>query len=143
MAAAWDAWSAHIPNWLTFPVMLVAGGFRIYDGRWQFLLAWVVIFFLWQANVVGGGDAKLLMGLFALFPEPLFLLVFAAVGLVVRIPLVVRKYWGQRPSELLASAGDRLRTGRFTPSREELREHGRSYAWTYCLPGAVYLWLLW
>ena len=142
-AAVWDARRARIPNWLTLPAMLAAAGYRIYEGRWQFLMSWLFIFLLWRANVVGGGDAKLLMGLFALFPEPLFLLVFAVLGLVARILLVARKYWGRKPSELLASASGRLRTGRFMPSHDELRTQGRSYAWTYCLPGVIYLWLLW
>ena len=142
-AAVWDAWRARIPNWLTLPAMLAAAGYRIYEGHWQFLMSWLFIFLLWRVNVVGGGDAKLLMGLFALFPEPLFLLVFAVLGLVARILLVARKYWGRKPSELLASASGRLRTGRFMPSHDELRTQGRSYAWTYCLPGVIYLWLLW
>ena len=140
MVAIWDARNARIPNWLTFPIMLVAGGYRLYEGRWHFAWAWVVIFLLWQLNVLGGGDAKLLMGLVALFPEPLFLLVFAMVGLTVRVPLIVRKYWGRRPLDLMASVINRLRGGRFVPSRAELQKHGHSYAWTYCLPGVIYLW---
>ena len=142
-AAVWDARYRRIPNLLTLPIMLVAGSFRIYEGRWHFLIAWAALYLLWRSNVVGGGDAKLLMGLFALFLEPQFLLLFAVVGLVARIPFMLRKYWRRRPSELLASASERLRMGQLVPSGEELREHGRSNAWTYCLPGVIYLWLLW
>jgi Flp pilus assembly protein protease CpaA len=103
----------------------------------------VALYLLWRSNVVGGGDAKLMMGLFALFPEPQFLLLFAVVGLAVRMPFMLRKYWRRKPSDLLAGASERLRTGQLVPSGEELQERGRSYAWMYCLPGVIYLWLLW
>ncbi len=138
-----DLRTATIPNWLTLPVMAVAGGWRLYQGHWHVLLIWAMLYLVWRVNIVGGGDAKLLMGLFALFPTLDFAFAFAAMVLVLSVPLVVVRYRGKCPADIIYGIVDRVQTGRLLPTREELEERGRPYAWTFCLPGAIYLWLLW
>jgi len=139
----WDRRRAIIPNWLTLPVMLAAGGVRLYQGHLYVLAIWVLLYLIWRVNIVGGGDAKLLMGLFALFPTYEFALLFSILVLVVSVPMIIARHWGKRPSDLAAALADRIGEGRFLPTREELETKGRQYAWTFCLPGVVYLWWLW
>jgi len=141
--ALWDLRTATIPNWLTLPVMAAAGGWRLYQGRWYVLLIWAMLYLVWRVNIVGGGDAKLLMGLFALFPTLDFALAFAVMVLVLSMPLIVAGHWGKCPADIIWAIVDRVQAGRLLPTRKELEEHGRPYAWTFCLPGAIYLWLLW
>ena len=141
--AAWDWRRALIPNWLTLPVMLAAGGVRLYQGHLYVLVLWVLLYLIWRVNIVGGGDAKLLMGLFALFPTYEFALLFSILMLAVSVPLIIARHWGKRPSDLAAAVTDRIGQGRFLPTREELEVRGKQYAWTFCLPGIVYLWGFW
>jgi Flp pilus assembly protein protease CpaA len=132
-----------IPNWLTLPVAVIAGGLRAYQGTWSFLIAWVLVYLMWRVNVMGGGDAKLLMGLFALFPSYDFVIVFAVSVLAVSIPLIIIKHWGKTSSELVQGIANRLGRRNVLPTQEELKDQGRRYAWTFCLAGVVYAWLFW
>jgi len=63
--------------------------------------------------------------------------------LITSVPYLVAKYRGHSLASVLKGATNRVRTGNAWPTRDELQERGRSLAWTYCLPGMVYLWLLW
>jgi len=149
VVSAWDARERRIPNALTLPAMLIALGWQVYlliaqgaGGLWSALIAWLILFLLWQAHVIGGGDAKVLMALVAMFPTLQFLLLFSLVKLVVTIPLLVKKYWGQRPADLLGQARERVSSARILPDEQELQTLGQSNCWTYCLPGIIYLWWL-
>jgi Flp pilus assembly protein protease CpaA len=106
------------------------------------LVAWTIIFGAWKLNIMGGGDAKLTMVLFALFPTYNFVLTFCLVALAALLPLLVLQHWGKRPFEALGEIAFRLQTGLF-PTRQELERKGKQYAWVFCLPGVIYLWLLW
>ena len=141
--AIWDIRSARIPNWLTFPVMLTVGAWRLYQQVWIILPIWVVLYLIWRVNILGGGDAKLLMGLFALFPTYEFALVFSVVVLAVSLVLLMRKYWRRRPAEMAYGVAQRFHAGQIFPTQEELQSEGKQYAWTFCLPGLIYLWWLW
>lgn len=103
---------------------------------------WALLFLLWELNIIGGGDAKLLMGLFALFPTGDFVLVFSTLVLVLSLPYLIAKYWRQNPVGAVQMIAFRVLKGLF-PTREELEREGRPLAWTYCVPGVVYLWWLW
>ena len=103
---------------------------RLYQGRLYVLAIWVLLYLIWRMNIMGGGDAKLLMGLFALFPTYEFALIFSVLVLAALTPTMIVRHWGKRPSDLL-------------PTQEELRTKGQQYAWVFCLPGVVYLWWLW
>lgn len=139
----WDRRTSIIPNWLTLPVMLAAGGTRLYQGYLHVLAIWVLLYLVWRVNIVGGGDAKLLMGLFALFPTLEFILLFSILVLAVSVPMIIARHWGKRPIDLAAAVANRIGRGRFLPTREELETKGQQYAWTFCLPGVVYLWWFW
>jgi len=141
--AVWDRRRGIIPNWLTLPVMLAVGGVRLYQGQPLVLAIWVVLYLIWRVNIMGGGDAKLLMGLFALFPTYEFALIFSVLVLIALTPAMIVRHWGRRPIDLLAGVVGRLRQGRLLPTQEELRTQGKQYAWVFCLPGVIYLWWLW
>ena len=106
-------------------------------------IAWIAIFVLWNLHFMGGGDAKLLMGMVAVFARPEFLLVLALGILAVGVPLIFLTYRQTRLGALLRGALGRVLTGRFLPTEEELAERGKPYAWLFCLPGVIYAWLLW
>lgn len=142
-AAFWDWRTGLVPNWLTMPVVLIAGAVRLYQGTWIILPIWVLLFLIWRGHIVGGGDAKLLMGLFALFPTQQFAILFGVMVLAVSIPLMVLKHWNGSPLRVLQSIAKTLSAGSPLPSQEDLEVHGRRYAWTFCLPGLVYLWGFW
>ena len=162
-----DLRTSRIPNALTLPVMLGVGAFRLAQTLHALLpasirpdlpaalagptlalarpamvwLSWVVIFGLWAANVMRGGDAKLLMALFAIWPTPEFLFWFAVLVVALGLPALAWSHRRQSAGALVASATQRLLTGRVLPSAEDLQKHGRPYAWLFCVAGAIYLWL--
>ena len=106
-------------------------------------LAWGFCFALWELHVIGGGDAKTLMSLFALFPNIDFAVFLAVAVLVLSLPLLLLKLRRRRPRDFLQTLGKRLEEGSFFPTQRELEEEGRPYAWTFCLPGVIYFWCLW
>lgn len=150
VVSIWDLRERRIPNWLVMPVMLAALGWQAYTSVTHktteivfVLIAWVVVFLLWQVGVWGGGDAKLLMGLLAMFPNQSFLFLFCLCVLVVTLPLMLAKLaarlWRRFKHHNEAQDGERES---IWPSRDKLRDKGRAYAWAFALPGVIYVWLL-
>jgi len=150
VVSIWDLRERRIPNWLVMPVMLVALGWQIYSSAAHHtrdvvfvLVAWVVVFLLWQVGVWGGGDAKLLMGLMAMFPTQSFLLLFCLCVRAVTLPVLLVKVavglWRRLRHEANSPGEPRER---IWPSRDKLRDKGRAYAWAFALPGVIYVWLL-
>jgi Flp pilus assembly protein protease CpaA len=142
LVAVWDWRTGLIPNWLVLPAVALTGGYRLYQGNWYVVLIWAVLFLIWRVHIIGGGDAKLLMGLFALFPTLQFALLFGGLVLAVSVPLIVIRHWSRQPGKILESIAKTMRSGNPLPSREDLEKHGQRYAWTLCLPGIVYAWWL-
>lgn len=132
-----------MPNWLTVPVMFITAGARLYQGQWHILLVWALVFLIWLLHIMGGGDAKLLMGLFALFPTREFFLLFGTVVIAILVVILLRKYWGQSPRALLRSVVERLEANQALPTEDELEKKGQRYAWVFCVPGIIYLWFFW
>jgi Flp pilus assembly protein protease CpaA len=144
-----DHRTARIPNWLVAPVMLGVGGIRLVQavlGEWRLLflfLAWAIIFVLWMLHFMGGGDAKFLMGLFALFPTDEWVAVLALFLLILTVPLFLWELRGRSFGEIRQSLQGRLITGQVLPTEQELQVRGRQYAWTFAVPGIIYTWLYW
>ncbi|MFN2250845.1 MAG: prepilin peptidase [Anaerolineae bacterium] len=147
--AVMDHWSGRIPNWMTAPVFLGVGLFRIYQGftvsptYFLLLVAWAGIFVLWMLHFIGGGDAKFLMGIYALFPNMEFTTVLALILLLTTVPLFIMEMRGRRAGEVRDSAYRRVVTGQVLPTESELHERGRRYAWTFALPGIIYTLIYW
>lgn len=151
-----DHMSGRIPNRLTAPIFLGVGLYRLVEGvlhqggkGWLqvvgLLVAWAVLFGMWTLHFIGGGDAKFLMALFALFPTVEFLAVLAFGLLVIMIFVLGFEALRQRPSlrGTLESWRARLLTGQLLPTEAELQTRGRRYAWTFALPALAYAWIYW
>jgi len=107
------------------------------------IIAWAFCFLLWSLHILGGGDAKTLMAILALFPSTDFVLFLAVAMLVLSLPLLWLKMRGRQLGDILSRLAGRVRSGSLLPTQHELETEGRPYAWTFCLPGVLYLWLLW
>lgn len=151
-----DHMSGRIPNRLTAPIFLGVGLYRLVEGALHLngkgwlqviglLVAWAVLFAMWNLHFIGGGDAKFLMALFALFPSVEFLAVLA-FGLLF-IMIFVLAYEGLRNRTSLRGSLEswraRLLTGQILPTEAELQTRGRRYAWTFALPAMAYAWIYW
>lgn len=106
----------------------------------SFLVFWFVIFFLWSLHFYGGGDAKLLMGLFGLMPDMRLLWIVSIVLVVTGIPFLAHKYWHTSPRAVASGVSQRIQNGTLLPTDEELNQ-GVPFAFAYCIAGAVYLWI--
>ena len=123
-----------IPNRLTLPVMVGVLGWQFCKTGWAALVIlafWIGIFTLWAAHLYGGGDAKLLMVLFALWPRTDFLLVEAGLSLLIGIPLLIWKYRGKPWPEAARSFQQAL----------EQKQGGYPWGAIYALGGIVFAWL--
>lgn len=133
-----DFKTRRVPNAVTYPLMLagIVRAVSIRDGI--FLLYWVVFFTLWTTRFMGGGDAKLLMGLFGLFPDFQLAWLVAASVLVTGLPYLAYKYrhqWRTIPRTLFW----RLLTRQLLPSPAEFEKDAVPYAFSFCLAGAAYV----
>ena len=148
--SVWDRLHRRVPNVLVLPAMFGALLLQVYASvarqEWDrilfILVAWTVVFMLWRLHVFGGGDAKLLMALFAFFPTLQFLVLFSVVVLVVSVPLLIHKYARRGLKTSLRSAGQRIAQGQILPTEEELQAQGSPHCWSLALPGVIYLWLV-
>jgi Flp pilus assembly protein protease CpaA len=147
MVSVWDRLTRRVPNWLVLPVMLAALVWQAYlqiTGRAYDLLfavtAWVVLFMLWRAHVFGGGDAKFLMALFAMFPKMQFLILFCIVVLATRVPMLVVKYARMGLPSLWRSLRRQPGDPQLLPTAERLVAEGQQHCWALALPGVIYLW---
>ncbi|MBI3943811.1 MAG: prepilin peptidase [Chloroflexi bacterium] len=139
----WDLRTGKIPNWLTLIPALGIGIWQLTQGVWYFPLIWVALFMIWRLGFIGGGDIKFLMGLFALFPTEHFFLRLAIMVIIISLPYLVRKYWGQNPIQLVQALLARLASDKVLPTREEFRIQARRFVFTWTIPGAIYLWFMW
>lgn len=147
------AWLDHrdgrIPNTLTAPFFLGIGALRLFEGlqgnwtRFLLLPVWAVIFGLWMLHFIGGGDAKFLMALYALFPNMEFTGVLAFILLILTIPLLSWELRGRTLGAMGRGMRDRVLTGQLLPTETDLHSRGRRYAWTFALPALVYVWVYW
>lgn len=107
----------------------------------SFLPYWLGIFLLWSVHFYGGGDAKLLMGLFGLWPDLQLLWITSGVLIAVGLPILIVKYWRNPIRSLTGRLSQRVITGNLLPTDDELNA-GLPFAFAYCLAGAIYLWML-
>ena len=133
--ALWDRVEQRIPNALVLPALGAVLVWRIYqairggtlDPRMGaslagMLVAWGVVLGLWRLHVSGGGDAKLLMVQFGLFPTSEFALLLAFVVVACGLPRIL------------------ARLGRAnTPA---LCSQRHPDAWMPALAGLLYVWWL-
>jgi len=138
-----------IPNTWVVPVWWAAGLWQLGHGRWWLLAAWAFLYVLWRLHIMGGGDAKLLMALIALFPSEQFVLVFSAgvvvLGLGILVCEAIRRAirLAQTAGEIPLALATVLAPSFQLPQPGDLDRHGRRSAWVFSLAAGVYLWLFW
>ena len=141
-----DLQEQRVPNLITYPLMLAAILRAVILRDPSFLLYRGALWLAWTARLMGAGDAKLLMGLFGLWPEIQLAYVVAAMILITGIPYLVYKYRRVLSSvagwrSALRGLGWRLFTLRLLPSADEFQNEAVPYAFSFCLAGAVDLFL--
>ncbi len=133
-----DLRTHRVPNGTTYPLMAVGIVRAVATHNVVFLFYWVLFLSLGTAHFMGGGDAKLLMGLFGLFPQIELGWLVAASILVTGLPYLAFKYrhqWRTIPRALFW----RLITLQLLPSQAEFEKEAVPYAFSFCLAGGVYL----
>ena len=147
-----------ISNRLTAPLFVGVGAFQLFyavtalrttggNDWWMrlvfIILAYSITFMLWTRHFIGGGDAKFLMALFALFPAMEWVVLLALLLLVIMLPLLLLEFRRRSPAQMWRGMRDRMITGQVLPTQADLEEHGRRYAWTFGIPAVVFTWLYW
>lgn len=95
------------------------------------LVAWLCAWAAWTLHLVGGADAKVLMTLAALFPDPALAALLAIAQVGWSVYHLVRRYRGQAIKVALAGVLSR-------PTEEELVSHGVPLLPAYAAAGAVF-----
>ena len=137
VAAPLLLFAAFTDQWWQLLIVLVANmsapSLPKYTADPAVTFAWLGVLALWRAHLFGGGDAKLLMILFGLYPTFELVTVLAVVSIAVSVPLLVWQYHRKHaPSQFRA----------MLPSAERLRREGKPLAFMYALAGVLYIWLL-
>jgi Flp pilus assembly protein protease CpaA len=103
VCAVYDARTWQVPNWLTLPALFLALAYRELCDPSTWLPAAAGLIFIvatWDAQFFRGGDAKVLMALWAVWPDPSFTVVLCATFpiyyLVSLLPRVASAATGRR-----------------------------------------------
>ena len=141
LAAAWDLRTLQVPNWLTLPALGGVLAWRLAHLDVSFLPFWVACLASWYVHALGGGDVKVLMVLFGLFPEVELAYTFLIGAAVVLALLVLwRRAQTGKLRAFFGSAGHRAMTLNFFPSAKDLQERGKPFTFVIALVGIVYIW---
>jgi Flp pilus assembly protein protease CpaA len=95
------------------------------------LVAWLCAWAAWTLPLVGGADAKVLMALVALFPDPALAALLAAAQIGWSLYHLVRRYRGQAIKVALAGVLSR-------PTEEDLTANGVPLLPAYAAAGAAF-----
>jgi Flp pilus assembly protein protease CpaA len=142
LAAVWDLRTRRVPNWLTLPLLVAVLAWRVARWDWAFVPYWCGCLAAWLLNSLGGGDVKLLMGLFGLFPRVemfYLLLVFAGIG--IGVVLVARHLRARSLRAWLISLAGRVVRLELFPSRSEMEAGAEPFTLLISLAGVAYVWV--
>ena len=102
------------------------------------LLGWLAAWLLWEFNVIGGADVKLMMLLVTVYPDPgmffLILLAKLVAGFIVPAAL-----YGRHVARRLFSAAFLVLAARQMPDRETLEREGLPAVFVYTMAGVAYV----
>jgi Flp pilus assembly protein protease CpaA len=107
LISLYDLKHRKVPNWVTLPLMLL-GFYVSFPGEPGIWIASVFIFSAWKFGFVGGGDAKLWIGLLwclSSFGEGMIIVMFAALMLTGIAQIVVRAFSQRRLAVGFQTAG--------------------------------------
>jgi Flp pilus assembly protein protease CpaA len=133
-----DTWLAAVPGLGALVIAWAAGTLSSQTTT----VAWMLALALSRAGIVGAGDAKLVMVLAGLFPDPgLGLSLLLAAGLTGVVVLVMRT--GRTAPALVWLAFCDMRRGRWPKPVAQDDALTIALAPALALGGALYLWLSW
>ncbi len=141
VAALCDLRTLHVPNWLTLPALVGVLGWQVCHFDLAFVPFWIGCLLAWHLNAVGGGDAKVLMVLFGLFPDATLVYVFLVVAGVALVALLGIRY--ARAGSLcvlvnrIICQASRLD---FFPTSEQMEMSGEPFTFFISLAGIAYIW---
>ena len=145
----WDLRTRRVPNGLTLPALGGVGIWRVWQAvegvrvrgeipqeLVSLLVYWAGTYILWALGAMGGGDAKLLMVLFGIFPTRQFLILLLGIsGGIMALALVWRYARRKRLRALLRGMMYRIALMKLFPSREEVEMDGEPTAFLFCIAG--------
>lgn len=150
VVGVWDLRTNRAPNFLTLPALglvLVWRAARMalaaHSGspalqELAFAPYWLGVWLLWSLGAMGGGDAKLLMVLFGIFPTGQFLALLLTVsGSIIALALMWRYSQQRRLGMFFKNMWMRARMGRFFPNRQQVEMEGEPTAFLFSLAGMV------
>lgn len=127
-----------IPAEVTVEILgvgMVFGLMRLARNDASALPFWMGTYVLWRTRLMGGGDAKLLMGVFGLWPDVALLRLIAALMLASGVLILVARYRLDAPRRL-AQNGASFVAHRFALPAGA---HEDAATWVYALAIALYV----
>ena len=103
---------------------------------------WLGFFALWQVGILGGGDAKLLLGAFGLWPDPALLWFVVGVTLARGLVFVAWRYRGQAVRRLAQVTAELAGQGFGVASAAAPIQATFAATWAYALAVGLYVWRL-
>ena len=102
------------------------------------LLGWLAAWLLWEFNVIGGADVKLMMLLVTVYPDPgmFFLILLAKLVAGFIVPAALH---GRLVAKRLFSAAFLVLAARQMPDRETLEREGLPAVFVYTMAGVAYV----
>lgn len=144
LVTVWDFKMQRVPNWLTMPLMATVLLWRVIHLDFQWAPYWLGCLALWLLNGLGGGDTKLLMVLFGIFPrmELLFLLLLFSI-VCLAVVLFVRYARVRGLSMWLKRMAYRFSLLSLFPSRAEMQMGAEPFTFILALASVAYIWVFW
>lgn len=150
-----------VPMEITYPLMLAGIVRAIVLSDPSFFLYWFALAIIYLCNVIGGGDVKLLMGMFGLFPHFEFFVVMEIVIIATHLPIVMYRHLHRAANRMFVKEictrihirAIEMMTGQTTtqelarqviaqrPSDVELSRRGDRLAIVFSFAGILYLFL--
>ena len=142
LAAGWDLRTRRVPNWLTLPLLVAVLAWRVARWDWAFVPYWCGCLAAWLLNSLGGGDVKLLMALFGLFPRvELFYLLLIVAGTGIGTVLFLRHARARSLGAWFRRLASRLSRLDLFPSRSEMEAGAEPFTLFISLAGIAYVWV--
>lgn len=141
LVSAWDLYQGRVPNFLTLPLMIALLGWRLIGLEIGFLFYWVGCYIFWSTGVIGGGDAKLLMILFGLFPQVSFFYTLIAIAGIMLVAVLLARYAKVKKTSLFFHRMSyRLSHLKLFPQKKELDIYGEPFTLFISFAGITYVW---
>jgi hypothetical protein len=131
-----DLWTGQVSKRWIYPIVVAGLVRNLVVAEFAFFPIWLLLLFLYSLNIAGGADVKLLMGLFALWPNLDFALCVSAVHVGSALPVLAFRYLPSIGS-VLGRLFTRLVGKQWLPTEADHAKAVR-FIFSFCLAGMVY-----